>query len=564
MMRSFIRSLVLLFALHAGLFSNAQTGYFVDAPDEVILIFHQPVYAPGDTVCFAGYVIGPVRHQPERQILSIKLSGSGNQQIVHERVLFNKGMGSGHFVLPTDTSPGVYTLGAHTESFLRGSAPEWLIGDFVIVDNKVSQRTTGHRENYPVQQTASINLQVSNKEIGTRQEVKLDIQVNDKQHPTGKYTVVVYNESIFSKGQDGFAGNVIRLVTVNRQENPSALSPGVYPYFFRGRAVLDSGSPVPDSTLITFYLNDNDFVFSVYAIKDGQFEFPLFKEFGNEEVFYTVRHRKDVLREVKLVLEDYPLTANSTGLEVTDNADTYGVYKWQKKVITSSYQHYLSKRNPVKKETNAQGEIDADVEIDVSKFESFKTMAEMFMNIVPMVRYRKVKEGETLRVFIQKTATFAQDNAILIVDGIMTDNIPYVLGLSPGLVKRIGVLRSENTLRRFGNLGENGIIVIETGIINHPATIQRTSRSLFVTGISRPLSYDPPAHSAATLSSRVPDLRPSLYWNPNVSLNGTDKGKLSFFTSDDTGDHVIQVFVHDQNGKLSVAAERFRVLVNQP
>jgi hypothetical protein len=564
MMRNFIRSLVLLVVMHVGLISSAQTGYFSEIPDEVILVFDQPVYAPGDTVRFAGYITGPVRYQPERQILSIKLAGYGNQQIVYERVLFKKGTGSGHFVLPVDTSPGVYTLGAYTESQPVGSSLQWLIGDFVIVDNKTSRRATGDRESHTVQQTSSINLRVSRKEIGTRQEVKLDIQVNDKQNLTDRYTVVVYNESIFSKGQKDFVGNVVRLLLTKPKENPSELSPAVYPYFFRGRAILDSGSPVPDSTLITFYLNDNDFVFSIYAISDGQFEFPLFKEFGNEEVFYTARHRKNVLGEVKLILEDQPLTSNSTDLEGMNNADAYGVYKRQKKVISSSYQHYLSKRNPIKKVMDAQDEIDADVRVDISKFESFKTMAEMFMNIVPMVRYRKVKGIETLRVFVQKTATFAQDNAIFIVDGVMTDNIPYVLGLNPGMVKRISVLRTINTLRRFGDLGDNGIIVIETGIINHPATIQRTSRSLFVTGISRPLQYDPLTHSATTLSSRIPDLRPVLYWNPSLPILATNGTTLSFFTSDDTGNHLIQVFAYDQNGQLSAVTERFQVLEHQP
>src|SRR5690606_38161434 len=151
------------------------------------------------------------------------------------------------------------------------------------------------------------------------------------------------------------------------------------------------------------------------------------------------------------------------------------------------------------------------------------------------------------------------ESPVFFVDGIMTDNFEYVMSLNPTLLERIGVLRSEYELARYGDLGVHGIIFIETSIPDHSRILPRTSRTINVTGIS---SFGKvKANQFLSFSirdERVSDLRPVLYWYSGKPTN--ERLNLKFATSDDVGRYILQIYIVDQNGVLHTASSTFQVV----
>ena len=330
-------------------------------------------------------------------------------------------------------------------------------------------------------------------------------------------------------------------------------------YFFKGKVVRSStGETVPDSTFITFYLNNNDFIYGTHSDKRGVFVFPLFKAFGDEEIFYGLEQKNKPLNDAKIIPEDYELLTEIEAVDQTREADKYYDYTRLKKSITDSYQYYT--RGRIAKEGKTDSDIEGDFEVDMSKFELFKSMPEVLSNIVNMVKYFQTNGEEKVRVFLKKTASYANGNPVYIIDGIMTDNISYFLNLDPSKISKIKVLRQEETLSRYGILGKNGIIAVETTMPDVNEKLPRTERSLFITGISQPLEFKNKVYSEKELPA-IPDLRSSLYWNPSLATK-EDGADFVFYTSDMTGAFSIKVEGITDEGLPFVSTKRFNVSYN--
>jgi hypothetical protein len=294
----------------------------------------------------------------------------------------------------------------------------------------------------------------------------------------------------------------------------------------------------------------------VYTHSDGNFSFPLFSNFGNEEIFYRISYKGKRLTDSQITVHDYPVNTEVIKGTHSDTLNAYGLYAKQKQFIDKSYQYFVSREKVNMLENVLVSEVETDSEILLEKFESFSSMAEVFSNIAQSVRYKKRDDGEQIRIFLKSNAQFGMNDPLYIVDGIMTDDTHYILSLDPKLVKRIGVLRSQETLARFGDLGLDGILVIDT---NNPTTRESTrhsGNSLSLIGISKTVAYKKVTYNQNRINSRVPDLRSSLYWNPKADLSKIES--FDFYTGDDIGYYIIQL-AGLLDGKPFLSTKRFYV-----
>jgi hypothetical protein len=312
-----------------------------------------------------------------------------------------------------------------------------------------------------------------------------------------------------------------------------------YPYYFKGRVMVDTLSKsITDSVFVTFYFTNNDFIYGVYTDRNGNFEFPLFKEFGDEELFYRLSRRGVQLDKARIKLEQ------STPNKVVqlqkmngEKADPYFKLARQRKAILKSFNYYRGEsKSEISEETDDW--IETDFEVNLEKFEPFSDMKEVLINIVPMVKYQNRKNGDDVWVFMKEAAMFTRKDPLYIINGIMIDETKYFLGIDPAQVEKIGVLRSAKTLARFGELGKNGIILVKT---KSPLHDLKGDKTLSIVGINKAVKfytpkYDNPNHKSA----RVPDLRSNLYWNPKISSD-TGVTNFSFNTGDATGSFKIRI-----------------------
>lgn len=374
-------------------------------------------------------------------------------------------------------------------------------------------------------------------------------------------SVAVFKEELFGDGDNPKFISTVRVASiVPNSEKVKEISGDIdFPYYFMGKAFIESsGEAVPDSSKITFFLNESDFAFVVYTKPGGNFTFPLIRNFGNEKVFYRIGYKGNLLSDSRIKLYDTQFNTEDINSRFSDTLSVYGLYAKRKQMIDRSYHYFAFKENKTIAQNASSGELEADDVILLEKFESFASMEEVIINIVPSVRSRKVGDVRRIQVFLQRTSKYGINDPLYIVNGIMTDDTQYVLNLDPKAVKKIGVLRNLKTLSRFGDLGNDGILYIETNLSGSRESIISSANSLSVTGIGTALDFKTVVYNQDNLKNREPDLRSSLYWNPKADLD--DLQSFYFYTSDDIGHYVIQV-TEVVDGQLFLSTKRFSVTV---
>jgi TonB-dependent SusC/RagA subfamily outer membrane receptor len=127
-------------------------------------------------------------------------------------------------------------------------------------------------------------------------------------------------------------------------------------------------------------------------------------------------------------------------------------------------------------------------------------------------------------------------------------------------VDKIEVLKSPTNLAVFGVKGANGVIAIYTkhgkktsGEITTKGVLEKN-----IAGYSGLRNFYSPQYIPAKQKSERPDLRTTLYWNPDVkTLEGS--AEISFYSSDQTG--IYRVFVEgiSSDGKICLGNSEFEV-----
>ena len=158
---------------------------------------------------------------------------------------------------------------------------------------------------------------------------------------------------------------------------------------------------------------------------------------------------------------------------------------------------------------------------------------------------------------------------LFLIDGIELSDFPpgsgnvmkEIRALRMNEIDKIEILKSGGNLAAFGSKGADGVIAIyrTTGDYtenkDHYVWGRITER---VNGYQRVGKFYSPKYTIENINSPEPDFRPTLYWNPAVSLvNG--KTNLGFFTSDELAAYDVIIEGITKNGKICFGTTRFSV-----
>lgn len=308
-----------------------------------------------------------------------------------------------------------------------------------------------------------------------------------------------------------------------------------------GIALDGGGRPVPDSTLINVFLQEQMMGYEVYTQRDGQFDLPfLFDFWGDDRMFYLMEKGKKEINNSSLNIKRDTL-AISTGFsfQVEASTDTYGDFKFKKDLIDGSFSFYAntSRQNRIGlPNPNAAFEEElfgADVSINVEEYVIFPTMEELIREVIPSLLHRKVSGKSIVRVMLSDASVITSGDPLYIIDGVMSRNSPYFLSLKPSEILAVKIVKDINKLQRFGAMGKNGIVLVQT---KKPDSENLTMQSniIQVKGLSKLLEFRSPDYATKS-NTRIPDFRSTLYWNTSLKTDSGGKVLFSFYTSDDSG-----------------------------
>ncbi len=166
--------------------------------------------------------------------------------------------------------------------------------------------------------------------------------------------------------------------------------------------------------------------------------------------------------------------------------------------------------------------------------------------------------GEEIRI------RSASKNPLLVVDGINTDwesikNIPI------GDIDKIEILKTGFSQAAYGSEGGDGVISILTKMgkgdweyefkrIIHGRITPR------VRGFQQPRQFYSPKYTIENINNPKPDYRPTLLWNPEVTVENGE-ATIEFYTSDNLAKYHVIVEGISKNGKICLATSLLTVSI---
>lgn len=134
----------------------------------------------------------------------------------------------------------------------------------------------------------------------------------------------------------------------------------------------------------------------------------------------------------------------------------------------------------------------------------------------------------------------SQHNPLFLIDGIETDNMDDLTYLTTNDVENISVFKGADAAI-FGSKGGSGAIAItlKKGV-NIKVSAPVSLATIMPLGYQKPIEFYQPKYEVDSIrQSPKPDLRSTIYWNPNLKTDSIGQIQLQFFTADKADDYAV-------------------------
>jgi hypothetical protein len=146
---------------------------------------------------------------------------------------------------------------------------------------------------------------------------------------------------------------------------------------------------------------------------------------------------------------------------------------------------------------------------------------------------RVVRTGNEVKVIVRGQMSSDGAGALILLDGYEIDTLGMisVFTLSMAMVDRIDVL---NASPLYGMRGANGVIniITRTGMRRGPIELSANSAAIKVNGFDAPRIFYSPKYNASTPQAFMPDIRTTIFWEPNISIKNNKNVTLNYFNAD--------------------------------
>lgn len=199
--------------------------------------------------------------------------------------------------------------------------------------------------------------------------------------------------------------------------------------------------------------------------------------------------------------------------------------------------------------SNIMGPGHADQVIDMRKITTRGSIEDMVTGIV---------RGVTFRHGIPVLRGFQTGYMTIVIDGVIQDirpdstsNPAPLAGLNPVDIETIEILKYANS-SAYGVQGGNGVFIITTkkgGASEEDFKPATGMLSFNATGIHQSREFYSPKYEVNTMAIK-PDLRSTIYWQPELKTDNTGKASFNYYNADGTGNYKIIIEGIDELGRI--------------
>jgi hypothetical protein len=323
-----------------------------------------------------------------------------------------------------------------------------------------------------------------------------------------------------------------------------------------------SNQPVPGiNTFLSIPGRNFQFINSI-SNKEGKVRFGLGKCYGNNDIILQANNDKDSIYSFDI---DNPYSNKFS----TKYTPYYNITENVKKDLLNRHialQAENTYNTTLKKIYNSYKNPDSTAfyglpmhSFALDGFTRFNTMEEVIKEFITDVKLRKKDNEFVLKVFDRQTQSYFNNNPLVLIDGNPIFDFNKIVAFNPLKIESIDVV-SEKFHK--GATAYDGIISCKTyGGDLGGYTLDAGAVVLKFDGLQQQREfYTPLYENADQKSSRIPDLRNLLKWDPSITTDITGKATVSFFTSDLKGKFAVTIQGITKDGKAGSSLLFFNVV----
>lgn len=341
-----------------------------------------------------------------------------------------------------------------------------------------------------------------------------------------------------------------------------------------GKVISLSGRPVAGGKVTLFSSAGNVFLLDTLTNANGEFNFDNLYFNDSTKFIIQARNEKDK-KNVEIRLDRIPpqlvtKNKNEAMLEVNVNQSILPYLKNSRNQYDELRKYGLISRNimleevkivekkqEVKNSTNLNGAGRSDAIITAAQLENC-------FDIVNCL------QGRVAGIIVMNGMVFSMRsmNSLMgpvpmqvVIDGAYVEPT-FLSAINPRDVETIEVLKSSSMTGIYGMRGTGGVLVVNT----KRGEINRDYRS-FAPGI---VSFNPqgffkgrefyaPNYADPSINPAIPDLRTTIYWNPNVVSDSNGNASVEFYNADGTGNYKVVVEGINVQGNIGRQIYRYSV-----
>jgi hypothetical protein len=196
------------------------------------------------------------------------------------------------------------------------------------------------------------------------------------------------------------------------------------------------------------------------------------------------------------------------------------------------------------------------------QLKGWTNLAECLIGKVNFVNIIKANPISGKRNIIMNERIGNRGPMVIILDGAIQRDMDLE-DINPDIVHSIEVLGTRSTFGIYSQSGYAGALVITTkhpgdkdyyDIPSAPGTLKYVFKGFYITKEFYSPKYDTPKSNNA-----IPDLRSTIYWNPNLVTDEKGKASVEYFNSDTKGTYRVVIEGIDGDGNLGREVYRYKV-----
>jgi hypothetical protein len=199
-----------------------------------------------------------------------------------------------------------------------------------------------------------------------------------------------------------------------------------------------------------------------------------------------------------------------------------------------------------------------DFTYQLDDYVRFPLMEDVLREYVAPVLVRKKANDYSLFVFNPDVGHTYETEPLILLDGTPIFNANAIMNYNPFKVEKLEIVDKQYYFR---NLAFNGILNFKT-YSGKMEDFKFGPKTIIIDyeGLQKQREFHSPIYETDTQKkNRLPDFRQLMYWNPNISIDQLDKKRLNFYTSDLTGNYIIEIEGINRNSETGTGTAFFEV-----